>query len=165
MGHIHKDNQYDYTVSAVIVHKDKVLLLFHHKLHLWLPPAGHIELNETPVEALYREILEETGLSTEHLTLINTFSENMAIDHDPEQNVILPIPFNINTHQVTEAGHRHIDLSYILTSDTDKVRKEKDGAEKLEWFTLDEIASLSPMPKITYGHAKYGLEKAHSLTR
>ena len=46
MGHIHSDSQYDYTASAIIVNKNKVALLFHHKLKLWLPPAGHVELDE-----------------------------------------------------------------------------------------------------------------------
>ena len=56
MGHIHSDSEYDYTASGLIVHDSKVLLLLHHKMQLWLPPAGHIELNEHPIEALYREM-------------------------------------------------------------------------------------------------------------
>ena len=157
MGHIHSDSEYDYTASAVIIHKNKVLLLFHHKLHLWLPPAGHIELHESPMESLYREIEEETGLTKEHLTLITPFKDNLSIEHEPESNTLLPMPFNLNIHTVNEGGHRHIDFSYILVSDTDEVRKEPGGAEKLEWFTLEEIKRLEPMPKITYGHAKYAL--------
>jgi len=162
MGHIHGDGQYDYTVSAIIVHKNKVLLLLHHKLHLWLPPAGHIELNEQPIEALYREIEEETGLTREHLTPIIPFTENLSIEHDEKDNQMLPMPFNINIHNVSDT-HRHIDFSYIFISDTDQVVKEIDGAESLEWFTLDEIEQLTPMPKITYGHAKYALEKIADL--
>lgn len=159
MGHIHADDEYDFTASAVIVHKDKVLLLLHHKLQLWLPPAGHIELTETPLEALYREVKEETGLTKEHLTRVDAFKDNLSFENDPEDNQIQPVPFNIDTHVVTKSGHRHIDMAYLFISDTDKVRKEENGAEKLEWLTLEEVKSLSPMPKIVYSHCKYGLEK------
>lgn len=158
MGHIHADDQYDYTASATIVYKNKVLLLFHHKLHLWLPPAGHIELHEHPIEALYRETEEETGLTKEHLTLILPFVDNLSLERDPETNLTLPVPFDIDVHTVNGAGHRHVDLSYIFESDTDQVCSEDGGAEQLEWFTLDEISQLSPMPRKVYSHAEYALK-------
>lgn len=159
MGHIHSDSEYDYTASATIVHKGKVLLLFHHKLHLWLPPAGHIELDEHPIEALYRETEEETGLTKEHLTLLTPY-DNLVLERDPETSLGLPVPFDIDVHTVNNQGHRHIDLSYIFVSDTDHVRKEEGGAEQLEWFTLEEIETLSPMPRKVYSHAAFALELA-----
>lgn len=165
MGHIHSDSEYDYTASATIVHNDKVLLLFHHKLHLWLPPAGHIELNEHPIEALYRETEEETGLTKEHLTLLLPYEDNLSLERDPETNLSLPVPFDIDVHTVNDEGHRHIDLSYIFTSDTDAVRKEEGGAEQLEWFTLAEIEKLSQMPRKVYSHAAYALELAARNSR
>jgi 8-oxo-dGTP pyrophosphatase MutT (NUDIX family) len=160
MGHIHSDSEYDYTASATIVYKNKVLLLFHHKLHLWLPPAGHIELHEHPLEALYRETKEETGLTKDHLTLITPFTDNLALERDPSTNLSLPMPFDIDVHTVNEAGHRHIDFSYIFLSDTDVIHKEEGGAEQLEWFTLEEIKHLSPMPKKVYSNAEYALKQA-----
>jgi 8-oxo-dGTP pyrophosphatase MutT (NUDIX family) len=165
MGHIHSDSEYDYTASATIVYGNKVLLLFHHKLHLWLPPAGHIELNEHPIEALYRETEEETGLTKEHLTLVMPYTDNLSLERDPDTNLSLPVPFDIDVHTVNNAGHRHVDFSYIFVSDTDVIRKEEGGAEQLEWFTLDEIEKLSPMPRKVYSHAKYALEKAGELQK
>lgn len=165
MGHIHTDDEYDFTASALIVHGEKVLLLFHHKMHLWLPPAGHIELNETPIEAVYREIKEETGLTPQHLTMILPYSENLTIEREKEQNQVLPVPFDMDVYTVNEEGHRHVDLSYIFRSDTDKVRPEEGGAEKLEWFTLDEIEKLSPMPLKIFSQAKYAVKKVKEQTK
>lgn len=165
MAHIHSDSEYDYTTSALIVYKNKVLLLFHHKLHLWLPPAGHVELSETPIETLYRETEEETCLTKEHLTLITPYTDNLHFERDTSTNQVQPMPFDIDVHTVNDGGHRHIDLAYILLSDTDIVRKEVNGAEQLEWFTLDEIKTLSPMPKKIYSHAEYALKNAGELTK
>lgn len=165
MGHIHGDSEYDYTASAMIVHDDKVLLLFHHKMHIWLPPAGHIELDETPIDALYREVAEETGLTKDHLRLVLPFDDNLSLTRDPAQNTVLPVPFDIDTHTVTESGHRHIDFAYILLSDTTNVRPEEGGSDQLEWFTLEEINKLSPMPRKIYSQAEYALKKVKELQK
>jgi 8-oxo-dGTP diphosphatase len=163
MGHIHSDSEYDYTASAMIVHKNKVLLLLHTKMQLWLPPAGHVELNEHPIEALYRETTEETGLTKEHLTMITPFTDNLSLGRDPAKNQVLPMPFDMDVHTVTDGGHRHIDFVYIFVSDTDKVVREKDKADELAWFTLEEIDKLAPMPRKIYSYAEYALEKAGEL--
>ncbi|HSW91858.1 MAG TPA: NUDIX domain-containing protein [Candidatus Saccharimonadales bacterium] len=163
MGHIHSDSEYDYTASALIVHNSKVLLLLHHKMQLWLPPAGHVELNEHPIEALYREVEEETGLTQEHLTMITPYTDNLSIERNPAQNTVLPMPFDMDVHTVTDGGHRHIDFAYIFVSDTDKIVREEDKADELAWFTLDQIDKLSPMLRKIYSHAKYALEKAEEL--
>ena len=50
----------EYVATGYVVHQDQVLLIWHRELHQWLPPGGHIELNELPDDAVVREILEET---------------------------------------------------------------------------------------------------------
>lgn len=48
--------------SVVAFHPHEVLLVRHPRYGLWLPPGGCVEPNETPWEAVVREVLEETGL-------------------------------------------------------------------------------------------------------
>ena len=50
-----------YTATALIVENNSVLLHLHEKIKLWLPPGGHVELNEDPIQAVTREVFEETG--------------------------------------------------------------------------------------------------------
>ena len=48
-----------FVATGYIVRDGKTLLVKHKKLHLWLPPGGHIEEGENPDAALRRELLEE----------------------------------------------------------------------------------------------------------
>lgn len=50
-----------FSVSAYIRHGDRMLLVNHKKQGAWVPVGGEIEANETPREALVREIQEEIG--------------------------------------------------------------------------------------------------------
>ena len=54
-----------FTVAVFVVWEGNVLLHFHRKLSMWLPPGGHIEQGELPDDAAVREVLEETGLEVE----------------------------------------------------------------------------------------------------
>jgi 8-oxo-dGTP pyrophosphatase MutT (NUDIX family) len=68
-----------FTVAVFVVWEGKVLLHFHRKLEMWLPPGGHIERDELPDQAAVREVLEETGLRVE---LVGEKREDIA---DPVQ--------------------------------------------------------------------------------
>jgi 8-oxo-dGTP pyrophosphatase MutT (NUDIX family) len=57
----------EFTVAVFVVHQGMVLLHWHRRLGLWLPPGGHIDPGELPDEAAVRETLEETGLAIELL--------------------------------------------------------------------------------------------------
>lgn len=163
MGHIHSNGEYDFAVSGTIVHKNKVLLLLHHKLNKWLMPGGHVELNETPLEAVFREVEEETGLVPDSLTLVTPYADNLSFARDTTTNTTQPMPFDIDIHEAGNDGHRHIDFGYIFISDTDSFTIEKDGALDMKWFTLGEIKGLSDAPKGVYGRAEYALRQIQEI--
>ena len=48
-----------FTSTVFVVFKNKIFLHWHAKVKEWLPPGGHIELNEAPIETATRETLEE----------------------------------------------------------------------------------------------------------
>ena len=54
-----------FTVTGFVCEGDRTLLHWHKKLQLWLPPGGHVDPNEDPVQAVLREVLEETGIVAE----------------------------------------------------------------------------------------------------
>ncbi len=55
-----------FTATGFVVHDDSIALHWHPKVKAWLPPGGHIEPNEDPVQAVLREIEEETGLKASY---------------------------------------------------------------------------------------------------
>lgn len=100
----------EFTASTYILHEQKVLLIFHKKFQKWLPPGGHVELNETPAETAIREAKEETGLDIEFIQ-----QENVWFDYPNTTSI--PRPYlcqlcNVPPYQDTPA-HQHIDFVYI----------------------------------------------------
>lgn len=159
MPHIHSDSEYDFTVSGNIVYKGKVLLIQHKSLPLWTPPSGHIELNETPLEALYKEIREESGLEPSVLTLHPT-----AVSPVVGAEGTLPLPFDINTHPIGNDGHRHIDLGYILSSTSDDVRPGPHESTTWKWFDKDELLAFEPLTENLRQRAIYAIDYVGGLS-
>ncbi|TCN38863.1 NUDIX domain-containing protein [Kribbella orskensis] len=60
------------------------LLVDHLKAKLWLPPGGHVEPDEDPVDAARREASEELGVEAEladALPAFITVTETVGVDH------------------------------------------------------------------------------------
>lgn len=144
MGHIHSESEYDYTVSGMLVHKNKVLLIKHKYLPIWTPPAGHVELSETPIEALYKEIKEEAGIEAVHLTLLQPYTGVDEIDRVSELRH--PLPFDMGVHAIGDDGHRHINMVYMFICDTDVVAPEVGESQIYQWFTHDELEAFQEIP-------------------
>lgn len=75
------------TVATVIEQDNQYLLVEEHSKEfshtVFNQPAGHLEYNETIVEAALRETLEETGytIDIDHLIGIYTYTPPMAPEH------------------------------------------------------------------------------------
>jgi phosphatase NudJ len=64
------------TVAAVIEKDGKYLMVEEHDQHgnlIYNQPAGHLEPNEDILQAMIREVYEETGLAFEPVELIGTY--------------------------------------------------------------------------------------------
>ncbi len=97
-----------FTVSGFVSHNGRTALHWH-RLGLWLPPGGHIEPNEDPIQAVTREVLEETGIA------VDVLGEVPQGPNEPRQ---LPPPVTIGVYDIardsgTGQPHQHIDLVYF----------------------------------------------------
>lgn len=125
----------DLVVTGYIFNKNKELLLIHHKkLNMWLPVGGHIEPNETPDEALLREIKEETGL---HVRILS--ESDIPLAGNAKQN--LSIPFHVNVHSVGD--HDHCSLFYICETLTDKLSVNLDELNDFRWISKGSLSDSS----------------------
>lgn len=133
-----------FTASVYILKEDQILLLMHPKLKKWLPPGGHIEPNETPIEAAKREVKEETGLDIAFI-----LDEHVEIDHFNAKS--FPRPFLCLLEEIPAHGknpaHQHIDLLYLAEPLEGSILKPLDD-HPLKWFAFDEVQNLSPDEEI-----------------
>lgn len=152
MAHIHTEpGQHDHTASAFIVRYDdnvpKVLLHVHKKLGVLLQTGGHVELNETPWQAVLHEIKEETGYELNQLRLLQP---KLRLKHITGA-VLHPQPLVFNTHRFDNEGiHKHTDVSFAfitesLPSGLPDEGESRDqrwiGVKDLQLLTNDEIYS------------------------
>lgn len=144
MPHIHE--QIDFTVACFIVYQGKVLLAHHRQLHTWLPVGGHIELDEDPEQALFREIQEECGL--EVILPSNRLTE------EPDDHIkYLIAPEYLDIHHISPT-HRHIGMVYFARAKTDQAILAPAEHHALRWFAADELAD--PQYKILNNVRRYG---------
>jgi 8-oxo-dGTP pyrophosphatase MutT (NUDIX family) len=127
MPHIHE--KYDFVITVFITYNDRVLLVHHPRYDKWIPMGGHIELDEDPEEALFREIKEETGLDVEIL------SEKPSIEQR-DTKFIYP-PRYIDVHEANPP-HKHIALVYFAKAKSNK-HTLSDEHEDIRWLGLNDL--------------------------
>jgi ADP-ribose pyrophosphatase YjhB (NUDIX family) len=110
-------------VRAVIRNKDGKVLLIHRKdTNRWGMPAGSVELGESVMEALKREVKEETGLKVES-------AEPFAVYSDPKYSVTYP---NGDQAQIFVIVFRVDDW-------TGELAGENDESLGCGFFSLDDL--------------------------
>lgn len=127
MGHIHE--MYDFVVTLFVVHDGKVLFAHHTRYNKWVPVGGHIDLDEDPERAAFREILEETGLEIEILSTKPEFNDSSS----------KPL-FTPNYMDVYDANppHKHIALIYFARAKS-SLFKKSDEHYSLRWLSSHDL--------------------------
>lgn len=128
-----------FTVTTFVSTGGATLLHWHRKVGLWLPPGGHIEPNEDPMQAARREALEETGIVVEILPTTTSFSYD-----DPPQ---LSPPVTIMVEPIRsfkgELAHHHIDMIYFS-----RPAPGEDAAppsDTWRWVSREQLEDDAPM--------------------
>lgn len=134
-----------FTATVYILKEQQVLLIFHRKMNKWLPPGGHLDPNETPVEAARREAREETGLEINFIKEENIWIErwNARSFERPYLCLIEEIPAYKET-----PPHQHVDFIYLAHPIGGTEKENHQETQGMKWFTLEDIEQLVPDEEI-----------------
>lgn len=142
MPHIHTNpGERDMTVSAYIVRLEagaepRCLVHMHRKIGKLLQVGGHIDLDQTPWQAVAAELGEEAGYELSQVDVLQPTAERIA---DDMGHVVHPVPFTLNTHNVGN-DHHHSDICYGFVTTEEPARSVADGeSDDLRWHTLAEL--------------------------
>lgn len=118
-----------FTVSGFVSDGERTALHWH-RIQKWLPAGGHIEQDEDPIEAVLREVKEETGIDVEVLPTVEPFGHTR-----PPQ---LPPPVTIGIYDLDADGHadgrhQHIDFVYFTRPLNGASLELPGGDETWEW--------------------------------
>jgi 8-oxo-dGTP pyrophosphatase MutT (NUDIX family) len=121
-----------FTVSGFLSHGGRTALHWH-RIGLWLPPGGHIEPNEDPIEAVLREVEEETGVVAAIVPTTRPYPHEL-----PGQ---LPAPVTIGVYDIDEPGspHQHIDFIYFTRPAADDAPVLPDSSEGWRWVDAETL--------------------------
>ncbi len=131
-----------FTSTGIVVARGATLVHWHEKVQAWLAPGGHVEPNEDPVQALYREVMEETGLDVRILT-----TSALPVLSNLEQ--IVP-PYTVMIEDVYDnkvGKHQHIDFTY-LTTPVIAVGKDQElpgVPDGWQWIERQALVESSPL--------------------
>ncbi|MBM32650.1 MAG: hypothetical protein CL764_07365 [Chloroflexi bacterium] len=125
------------TVFVVNLLKKAILLHWHEKVGAWLPPGGHIEKNEDPVQTAKREVLEETGLKIKILEKKdkNIFKEIVQVE--PPHTILLE-----KIDDPKSGLHEHIDMIYFGIN-----IENSDIPQNWQWVTKKQLEQSLPLLK------------------
>jgi 8-oxo-dGTP diphosphatase len=114
-------------VTAIyLVKENKVLLSWNKNMQTWIPVGGHINPGENQLEALRREVKEETGCEFELINGIIDYGHAKVLN-----NAII---------QIEKVPHHGEHINTILFGKIiGEPGRETDEKEKLKWFTKEEL--------------------------
>jgi len=140
-----------FTATGIVFNSAKqILMIYHNKLQVWLPPGGHIEENELPDDAVIREIFEETGIKAE----IISNKQELTINDDNCKG--LKRPFTVLLENIEcDWSHNHIDMIYICTAINEELNIQKTEVSDIGWFSIGQIDELK-----TYKNVKLIIKKS-----
>lgn len=141
-------------------------LMFHRNLGKWLPPGGHVEANESCLQAAIREAKEELGIN------LNFIKLKGKLDRDGFWFRRIPSPLNSQAFCIIEEfiqpigaqdPHIHVDSIYVGTVDSKSPPEKRDKSEvtAMDWFNLSEIEQLETFDNVPFicRNILYELEK------
>lgn len=120
------DNPPKHLVSYFVLYdsqESKIMLVDHVKAQLWLPPGGHVDIDEDPRTTVIREAYEELQIAAEF---------NAAFGDNPLFVTVTPT--------IRQGQHTDVSLWYVINGNSNDVlaydKREMNG---YKWLTLQDV--------------------------
>lgn len=129
-----------FAVSAYIEHDAKLLLVNHVKQQSWVPVGGKLLTDETPMDAVIREISEETGMELE-------FDYDFYDVTSFEMNICkTPGLIAYEEHEVLPDGI-HMCFSFLITAKHRFIKPCPEYTD-MKWISVGEWQTLQIPPNV-----------------
>jgi 8-oxo-dGTP diphosphatase len=131
-------------VGAIIIEGDRVVLVKRGHAPLageWSIPGGVLEVGETLRQAAVREVLEETTLEIEPISLLGVYDRVLR---DADERTL----------------YHYVLIDFLCRRVSGEPQASGD-ADEVRWFTKTEVAGL-PLAEDTVEVIKLGFEKAEA---
>lgn len=116
-------------VGGIVVNESDEILLVKHNRAGWAFPGGQVEIGENLIDALRREIMEETGIEAE-VGEVFCISSNVA--KNPGYNGVKEIPTKVM-------------LDFLCRRIGGQARPSEENSET-GWFRREDVLSMMITP-------------------
>ncbi|MBT4124499.1 MAG: NUDIX domain-containing protein [Candidatus Pacebacteria bacterium] len=167
------------TAAGFLVVDDKVLLIKHKKLGIWLAPGGHIDDGEMPHQAAEREFWEETNVKVEAQSTQSLFPGT-------DNSGYYPTPFAVNLHWINKDFYKqriesdtpdkkvvssiwklgcekHLVFTYLVKpTGSIEFKQNVEETDGIAWFSKEDLKDLETIPEVRY-EASWALENTAKI--
>lgn len=107
-------------VRGICIKDNTLLLAFHKDRNYFFLPGGHIETGEAAVNALRREIGEETNLFARNEKFLSILEHAYEVDTEMHHEITLLFSFDVSSLSVSSKVS-HLGFEWVLLSNLDKI--------------------------------------------
>lgn len=122
-------------VYAILEKENKLLLMLRqntgYRDGFYTLPSGHVEKNETPTQAVIRELEEEVGIKEDAKNFKYCFT----------------------LFRKSELDEERVDHFFVVTTEKEPTNMESDKCKEIIW------AEKSSLPENFFDYIKYALDK------
>lgn len=151
------------TAAGTLIHNNKILLIKHKKLQMWMSPGGHLDPDEMPHQAAEREFWEEAGIKvkaipfglmlngTESSTVPNPYLSDLHwVSRENYEARTTDNPNLAKNRKYTgRSCEQHICFNYFVEAiDGFDFKQNIEETDGIAWFGIDEIDALETSDSI-----------------